>query len=158
VLTPETIRKFIHEDELLQIAGTGGRDTRVVDANRLGAAIDFANGLVAGFVRDRWPAVLSALSPMLDGFSADIARWHLRSLGGQQTAMNETVQKRYDEALARLKDIASGKLTPDFATGASVTGDGSLPGTEIEAAANESVVSVAMPVQRVPGLIADFRQ
>lgn len=99
-------------EECLQIAGMGPRDERELDQPKIEEALTYAAGIVVGYVRDRWPQAVDG-TPLLNGFIADIARWRLRGRGGQQTAMNETVQKRYEDAIARLKDIAAGRLTLD---------------------------------------------
>lgn len=135
------------EEEMLQIAGLGPRDMRTLDEPRIVEAIIHAQGVVVGYVRDRWGKDQAETSAMLKGFAADIARWRLRGRGGQASAMNEVVQKRYDEALARLKDIASGKLTLDIAP----VGDGAL------AAATELRVTTAMPPARAGGLLEGYR-
>ena len=79
--------------------------------------------------------------------AADIARWRLRGRGGQQTAMNDTVQKRYDEALGRLRDLASGKMTLDLTE----AGDGS--GAATLDASNEFAVRASAPPARAPGAL-----
>lgn len=147
LLTVEDFVAVFGEEECLQIAGVGPRDFREPDRPRIEEALAHASAIVTGYVRDRWPAALAG-TPMLKGFAADIARWRLRGRGGQQSAMNETVQKRYDEAIGRLKDIAAGRLTLDLPPGAA-----GAP----EAAANELAVSAAMPAARAPAALEGFR-
>ncbi|QCI65633.1 DUF1320 domain-containing protein [Phreatobacter stygius] len=149
-LTVEDMVATFGEEEMLQLAGTGPRDMRSLDRPKVEEAITHAVTMVQGYVRSRWPAVVPGGTPMLQGYAADIARWRLRGRGGQQTAMNETVQKRYDEAIRTLRDIAAGKLTLDLdpAT-AAVTGAAD--------AANQLRVTGRMPDARTPGLLAGFR-
>jgi phage gp36-like protein len=135
------------EEEMLQIAGEGPRDMRALDTAKIEEAILHASGLVIGYVRDRWPAAVDG-TPMLKGFAADIARWRLRGRGGQQSAMNETVQKRYDEAVARLKDIAAGRLTLDVAA---------TEGSDPVPAATELRITARMPPSRLPGILEGYR-
>lgn len=146
MLTVEDMVAVFGEEEMLQIAGHGPRDFRELDRPKIDESIAFAVAIVTGYVRDRWPAALAG-TPMLRGFAADIARWRLRGRGGQQTAMNETVQKRYDEAIGRLKDIASGRLTLD----SEPAGDG-VPSD----AANEHRILAHMPPARAPGILEGF--
>ena len=146
LLTVESFVAMFGEEECLQIAGVGSRDDRRLDYPKIEEALDHAGSLVLGYVRDRWPSALDHSSPMLEGFAGDVARWRLRGRGGQQTAMNETVQKRYDEAIARLKDIAAGKLTLD------------LPASDADADAfNENRVSAVMPEQRTQRILQGYR-
>jgi len=147
LLTVEDMAAAFGEEEMLQIAGDGPRDMRVLDRARVEEAIQHASGIVVGYVRDRWPAAVSG-TPMLKGFAADIARWRLRGRGGQASAMNETVQKRYDEAIQRLKDIAAGRLTLDLQPD---------PGSEATPAATELRITSVMPEARGPSLIAGWR-
>lgn len=146
LLTVEDMVAVFGEEEMLQIAGAGPRDYRELDRPKIEEAIAHAWSIVLGYVRDRWPAAVDG-SPLLKGFAADIARWRLRGRGGQQSAMNETVQKRYDEAVARLKDIAAGRLTLDIEPpGGSVPSD----------AANEHRIVARMPPARAPGMLEGF--
>jgi len=147
VLTVEDMVATFGEEEMLQIAGVGSRDFRELDRPKIEEALAFAVAMVVGYVRDRWPAAVNGTS-MLKGFVADIARWRLRGRGGQQTAMNETVQKRYDEAIGRLRDIAAGKLTLDIEPepGAPVPPD----------AANELRIIGHMPPARAASLLEGF--
>lgn len=145
-----TIEEFVDvfgEEEALQIAGVGHREFRELDRPKIEEALGFAASLVVGYVRDRWPAA-AAGTPMLKGFVGDIARWRLRGRGGQQTAMNETVQKRYDEAIGRLKDIAAGKLTLDIEP---------QPGAPMPPdAANELRIIGHMPPARAAAILEGF--
>jgi len=147
MLTVEDMVAVFGEEEMLQIAGTGTRDYRELDRPKIEEALGFATSLVVGYVRDRWPAAVAGTA-MLKGFVADIARWRLRGRGGQQTAMNETVQKRYDEAIGRLKDIASGRLTLDIEAGP----DAPVPPD----AANELRIVATMPPSRAGAILEGF--
>ena len=142
LLTIEQFAAVFGEEECLQIAGTGARDRRELDRQKIEEALVHASGIVIGYVRDRWPEAVNG-TPMLAGFAADIARWRLRGRGGQQSAMNETVKQRYDEAIARLKDIAGGRLTLD------VSGQ-----TD---ASDELNVSTAIRPDRVTGVLQGWR-
>jgi phage gp36-like protein len=146
LLTVEDFVAVFGEEECFQIAGTGPRDFRELDRPKIEEAIGHAWSIVIGYVRDRWPAAVDG-TPLLNGFAADIARWRLRGRGGQQTAMNETVQKRYDEAIARLKDIAAGRLTLDIAQPV-----GGVPSD----AANETRIVAHMPPARAPCMLEGF--
>lgn len=147
MLTAEDMVTTFGEEEMLQIAGVGSRDFKELDRPKIQESLDFAIAMVVGYVRDRWPAAVAG-TPMLKGFVADIARWRLRGRGGQQTAMNDTVQKRYDEAIGRLNDIAKGRLTLDIAPepGAPVPSD----------AANELRIIGHMPPARASSILDGF--
>lgn len=135
------------EEEMLQIAGDGPRDGRTLDQAKIDDAIATAVSMVVGYVSPRWPDVTatSASTPMLKGFAADIARYRLRGKGGQQSAMSEVVQKRYDDAVLRLKDIAAGRLALDV-----VSSFGSAP-------SGEFAVSASVPASRASSVLEGFR-
>lgn len=147
LLTVEEFVDVFGEEECLQIAGTGPRDQRELDRPKMEEAIIHASSLVNGYVIGRWPAAVTG-TPMLRGFAADIARWRLRGRGGQQTAMNETVQKRYDEAIGRLKDLQSGKLALDI-KGGSATADAGA-GVDLR-------VEGSMPPMRYPSVLQGWQ-
>lgn len=146
LLTVNEFETIIGEPELLQIAGTGSREERARDEDKIMAALTFAEGIVNGYVRDRYPLILNGenRSAILQGFAADIARHRLRGQGGQQAAMNDVVQARHDEAIARLKDIAAGRLTLDF------------PSEKLGDAPRDLAIHVATPAQRRDGVLSGF--
>lgn len=146
LLTVDEFAGVVGEEECLQIAGLGPRDDRVLDRARIEEALTHATSLVLGYVVERWPAAVAG-TPLLKGFAADVARWRLRGRGGQQTAMNDTVQKRYDEALGRLRDLASGKMTLDLPA----TSEGAAGATPD--AANEFAVRACAPPARATGAL-----
>lgn len=149
LLTVEEFVDVFGEEECLKIAGTGPRDFPVLERPRIEEAIAHASAIVVGYVRDRWPSAVQG-TPLLKGFAADIARWRLRGRGGQQAAMVEVVQKRYDEALVRLRDIASGKLTLDVEPS-------SASGADTSDASNELAVHASITPSRIPTLLDGFR-
>lgn len=143
LLTVADMVTIFGEEEMLQIAGTGPRDQRSLDEARIDEAVASAIAMVTGYVSARHPDVQE--TPMLKGFAADIARYRLRGKGGQQTAMSETVQKRYDAAVARLKDISAGRLALD------------VPGGVDAPAGGEFAVSASMPAPRTPSVLDGWR-
>lgn len=147
-LTSDDMVTIFGLEEMLQIAGDGPRDQRSLDQAKITEALNHAQSIVIGYVRDRWGKDNAESSDMLKGFAADIARWRLRGRGGQQSAMNETVQKRYDEAIARLKDIAAGRLTLDIDVSAGAAEAG---------ASNELAVNSRMPAPRSPTTLGGYR-
>lgn len=118
-----TVAELIHRlgDEAEQLAGTGLRDARVVDEGLLVAQLAHADGVINGYVSARYPRPFAIVPEVLKGIAHDIVRWRLRSQGGQQTAMNDAVQRQYDEAMRLLRDIQAGRHLLDTA------GDGHGP-------------------------------
>lgn len=146
-LTVEDMVATFGEEEMLQLAGTGPRDYRTLDRAKIEESIDHAERTVRGYVIDRWPSAFPDGTPLLKGFAADIARHRLRGRGGQQNAMNDTVQKRYDTAIARLKDLSQGRMTLDVPEGTAGAPE----------ASNELRVIAEMPGDRAPSILAGYR-
>jgi len=145
-LTVEDMVATFGEEEMLQLAGTGPRDYRSLDRAKVEEAIDHAERTVRGYVIDRWPNAFPSGTPLLRGFAADLARHRLRGRGGQQNAMNDTVQKRYDTAIARLKDLSQGRMTLDLPAGTAGA----------EAASNEMRILAEMPAQRAGSILQGY--
>lgn len=150
LLTIEELVGVFGEEECLQIAGLGPREDRVLDRPRIEEALRHAESLVLGYVVERWPAAVAG-TPMLKGFAADIARWRLRGRGGQQTAMAETVQRRYDEAIGRLRDLAAGRMMLDLSADTAGADAG------VVEAANQYAVRSSAPPARAPALLEGWR-
>lgn len=146
-LTVEDMVATFGEEEMLQLAGTGPRDYRTLDRAKIEEATAHAEATIRSFVVDRWPDAFPIGTPLLKGYALDIARYRLRGRGGQQAAMNDAVKERHDTAIARLKDLAAGRMTLDIAgTGTSVP----------PPAANETRVLSIMPESRAERLMQGF--
>ena len=108
-LTIDRACDLIGRDELARICGTGGFNTpegRRIDEARLFDAVDHADRLVAGYVRGRYAAGVTA--PTLEAAAADILRYRLRSDMGEDT-ISEEVRRRHADAIAYLKDVQAGR-------------------------------------------------
>jgi Mu-like prophage protein gp36 len=103
----------VGEEEVRQLAGTGLRDHREIDRERIAACLVHADGVVDGYVRARYPRRFAVVPDVLKGIAHDIARYRLRTAGGQQREMSETVKNQFDEAMKLLRDIADGRLALD---------------------------------------------
>lgn len=113
-LTVERFVAIVGETEVLQVAGIGspGSPARAVDDEKVGRAVAYADRLVEGYVRGRYPA--GATHPLLEVAAADIARYRLRSDANPGTVGDE-VRHRHDMAMRTLKDVQAGRtaLTDD---------------------------------------------
>lgn len=145
-----TVDEMLHRlgpDEADQLAGTGLRDAREIDRDLIGGALLHADTLIDGYVRARYPAPFAVVPELLRGIAHDIARYRLRSQGGQQSAMNDMVEKQHAAALALLKDIGGGRVTLD------ADGDGAQP----EGGTHADTVRASMPPARAPGMLEGWR-
>lgn len=146
-LSVEGFTGRIGAEEADQLAGSGLRDNRVLDRALIAAQLVHADGVIDGYVRARYPRRFGVVPEVLAGIAHDIARYRLRAKGGQQSAMNDAVQKQYDEAMRLLRDIAEGRLTLD------ADGDGSQP----EPGTAAMTMGGAMPPSRAKSMLEGWR-
>jgi len=103
----------IGEDEADQLAGTGMRDNRCIEREKIASELIHADGVIDGYVRARYPRIFVIVPDVLKGIAHDIARYRLRLVGGQQSSMAEAIKTSFDEAMRLLRDIADGRLVLD---------------------------------------------
>lgn len=84
---------------------TGGG---VIDAATVSRAIDDATALIDGYLAARYSLPLSVTPPLLVTLCCDLARYAL-----YVDAAPEIVEKRRDQAVATLRDIAAGRVQLD---------------------------------------------
>ena len=98
-----TLETAFGAEELVQIADRDGDGEP--DATLLTAVLSRADVLIDGYLAGRYALPLAAPPPVLVAVAADLARYWL-----YDDAAPEQVRKRYEDALACLKDVASGKV------------------------------------------------
>lgn len=104
-------------DELMQTAGIGNlndADGRVLDLPKIEEAIAFAETLLIGYARARYP-IIETLTPdttddLIKGLISDVARYRLRSRSGGQGQVSAEVLKRYEDAISNFKGVAAGRF------------------------------------------------
>lgn len=106
-----TVQDFVDaigETEALQIAGIGspGSPARTVDEDKVGRAVEYANRMVDGYVRGRYPQGVT--HTLLTAAAVDIARYRLRSDTNPGNVSDE-VRHRHDMAVKSLKDVQAGR-------------------------------------------------
>ena len=105
-VTQQHLIDRVGEDSLISLtdrAATGSIDTAVL--NRV---IGDTDALIDGFVKKRYALPLATVPPLLTGLAADIALYLLHNFSAP-----DDVRRRYDDALARLKDISDGRIALD---------------------------------------------
>lgn len=115
-LTVDEFKIRLGLDELAQIAGTGSfnsPDGRTLDVPKIEEAIAFSEDLLIGYARSRYGRI-ETLTPeatpdLMKGLISDIARYRLRSRSGGQGQVSSEVLKRYEDALAFIRSVATGK-------------------------------------------------
>lgn len=89
--------------EIRQIADRDGSGT--ADAATITAVLDRADALIDGYLAGRYALPLVTPPPAIIATACDLARYWL-----YDDAVPEQVRKRFEDALAWLKDVASGKV------------------------------------------------
>lgn len=110
-LTQEELKTHLYAENIDVI--TREDDTLVVAA--IDTAIQEAKGYLGAFDKDAiFAAVADARNALLLTFVKDIAAWHLINLCNAGSDM-KLRQDRYERAIAWLKDVQKGNITPDLA-------------------------------------------
>lgn len=99
------ILKFISQDDLNEISAS-------TDAN-IDAAISRAQSIIDLYLASQVTVPLTEVPELIKGICADIAIYHLHSRT-QSNNVPTWVTQKYDDGIAMLKDIASGKGTLPF--------------------------------------------
>lgn len=100
----------------------------VPDAGPIAVALDYATAEIDSYLAPRHSLPLAEVPRVLTQLCVDIAVYRL-ALSGE--LMTEEIDKRYERALARLRDLASGKASLVFSTPTgTTTEDGDFRGPQ----------------------------
>jgi phage gp36-like protein len=114
--TLDDITKALEEATLIQLTDDENLKPTAIDpANaenaaiiaRIDEAIETADAEIDGYCAVKYSVPLSPVPPVVNKLSVDLAIYYLYS----RRSMPEKVEKRYERAIARLKDIARGLLS-----------------------------------------------
>ena len=100
------IQEQVPADVLLRL--TDDEDAGAVDADRLDAAIAWADGRIDAYVGTRYPVPLNPVPETVTGLSVDLAVYRLYS---RRAAVTDDVERAYKDAIAFLRDVAAGRAT-----------------------------------------------
>ena len=90
--------------ELIQLTDRSDPPVNAIDETVTGPALDWASDLVDSYVGAAYALPLTQTPQMLRDIATDLARFRL-----YKDAAPEEVKGRYDQAIARLKDISAGR-------------------------------------------------
>ncbi|MEN5083724.1 DUF1320 domain-containing protein [Bosea sp. TWI1241] len=111
ILTVESFVAAIGETEALNLAAIGPRDERVVDPAKIAPALAYADSLILGKLRARFPLGLPLPTPdILIGIAIDLTLYRLRYKTGDQSGVQDETRLRYQAALKLLDQIAAGEI------------------------------------------------
>lgn len=91
----------------VEVADLLDRDNSgTADTNALASAQTDADALIDGYLAGRYSVPLASAPALIVGIAANLVRY---ILWGNNAP--EEIRKRYDDSIARLKDLSAGKLT-----------------------------------------------
>lgn len=134
--------------ELVQLTDRATPATGAIDTAVLGKALADADDTINSYLSIRYALPLASAPAILKRLAADIARYAL-----YEDRVTEAVQKRYDDAIRFLKDVAAGRASvgPDGA-GAEAAQTGG-PGY----VAPGRIFTVGDPARGTEGTLDDYR-
>lgn len=94
------------EAELIQLSDRAEPPAGAIDATVVGKALADADDAINGYLAARYTVPVAPAPLILTRLACDVARYYL-----YEDQVTEAVRKRYEDAVAYLKDAASGKVT-----------------------------------------------
>lgn len=115
--TRDDIIKLLPEDVLIQLVDDEFLKPETIDAvdsthepmrQRIAKAVETADAEIDGYCAERYAVPFAAPVPsVIKGLSVEIAIYYLYA----RRTVPDDIEKRYDKAVARLKDIAKGLMS-----------------------------------------------
>jgi phage gp36-like protein len=115
--TIDDLKKTLPEQEIIELTDDENLKPTVIDAadadcddiiERIYEAIEAADAEIDGYCTVRYGTPLSPVPVLINKLSIEIAVYHLIA---RRPPVAESAEKRYERALARLKDISKGILS-----------------------------------------------
>jgi len=110
--TLDDLTLMVDEVRLIELTDDDGLG--VIDQARIDEAISTAQGEVDGYLQERYTVPLDPVPPLIKGACRDIALYNLYSR--KYDRLPEVRQKRYDNAVKLLTNVARGTITLGVAT------------------------------------------
>ena len=106
-ITQTDLTEQLSESQLIQL--TDDDKLGIVNTDRVSRAIASADAEINGFVATKYTVPIAAPIPaLIKGWAVGITVY---SLWRRRQRVPEDVRKAYEDVIARLRDVASGKLT-----------------------------------------------
>lgn len=114
--TLDDIKKLLPEDIIIQLTDDENLKPTAIDPGnaahapiigRINEAIETADAEIDGYCAVKYAVPLATVTRLITGLSVEIAIYYLHA----RRTIPEDIQKRYDRAISRLKDIAKGILS-----------------------------------------------
>ncbi len=114
------IAKLLTPAQLVQLTDDNADGS--ADAAVIAEAIAEADAEIDGYLGSRYTVPVSPVPTLLRNFSVAISLWKLY---GRRSLANERRRQEYEDAIAKLKDLATGRMVLPATGGGEVASDGS---------------------------------
>jgi phage gp36-like protein len=114
------IEKLLTPAQLVQL--TDDDANGVADAAPITEAIAQADAEIDGYLGSRYTVPVSPVPTLLRNLSVAISIWKIY---GRRSVSNERRRQEYEDAVAKLRDLAAGRMVLPAAGGGEVASDGS---------------------------------
>ena len=94
------------QTELVQLTNPDNPAATTINATVLGKALTDADAMIDGYLQGRYTLPLAVVPQALTRYACDLARYFL-----YDDHASEQVQKRYDDVIKFLEQVAQGKIT-----------------------------------------------
>lgn len=105
--TVDAMLKKFGERELIQLTDTVAPYQKVINSEKLDAALAEANSEIDGYLASRYQLPLSAVPPFLEAIACNMARYHACT---GAISENNPIAIKYQNAIKSLKEIAKGTV------------------------------------------------
>lgn len=116
--TLEDIKKLLPEDIIIQL--TDDENTGAVNQARVDEAIKAADAEINSYCATKYAVPFATVPDIVNSLSVEIAIYNLH----KRRTMPEDIEKRYDKAIAKLKDISRGLITLGIDPAPAATSEG----------------------------------
>ncbi len=113
------ITKAVPEKDILQLTDDSGLG--VIDQVKVDDAISYADQLIDGYLRGRYPLPLTTVPGLIKNLSSDLALFHLYSRR-IELEMPESMMAKYKNAIKLLEQIQKGLISIGIETAGSSAG------------------------------------
>ncbi len=104
-ITLEDIKKLLPEEIIIQL--TDDENTGAVNQARVDEAIKGADAEINSYCATKYAVPFTTVPDIVKSLSVEIAIYNLH----KRRTISEEIEKRYDKAIAKLKDISRGLIT-----------------------------------------------
>ena len=128
--TADDILTTMSREDLITLTNADATTARDIDVEYLNKIIADSEKIIDGYIASRYSLPFTTVPPLIKRICKELTFCNLHTFGNySDTDKASVIKKRYDEAIAMLKDIAAGIL---------LLGDNAQPQSGVEGSASFS--------------------